>query len=298
MSLTPAEQLTLFEAEPESATAAPAPAPRLATPPPLAPESPVPIARPSELASGARWREVETPAQAIGFVLRRSRRNSIGLTVGDDGIVVTAPKWVTLAQVDGAVREKARWLLDKMRQRHRRQQQLAVAETQWRDGGRVPYLGQPIVLRLGHAGHGHVLDGDAAAPQAGQCLRLALPADAEQARVRDTVHAWLQNMARQRFEPRLQHFLQRSGATMQRWRLSSANTRWGSCNSDGNIMLNWRLIHFEPAIIDYVVAHEVAHLRHLHHGPAFWQEVERLLPGFESARQSLRNHHPATLPLL
>lgn len=295
MSLSHPEQLTLFDDRPETPEPAP---PRPAAPAPSAPDSPVPIACPAELAPGTRWREVDTPMQAIGFVLRRSRRNSIGLTVGDDGIVVTAPKWVTLTQVDGAVREKARWLLDKMRQRHLRQQQLAIAETQWRQGGRVPYLGQPIVLHLGHAGHGHHFEGDTLAPRAGQALRLALPSDADQARVRDTVHAWLQGMARIWFEPRLQHFLQRSGAAMQRWRLSSANTRWGSCNSDGNIMLNWRLIHFEPDVIDYVVAHEVAHLRHLHHGPEFWREVERLLPGFESARQALRNHHPATLPLL
>ena len=294
MSLSPSEQLALFDDRPET----PAPPPRPVAPMRDAAQALVPIACPAELAPGTRWREVETPHQPIGFVLRRSRRNSIGLTVSDDGIVVTAPKWVTLAQVDGAVREKARWLLDKMRQRHQRQQQLAIAETQWREGGRVPYMGQPIVLRLGHGGHGHQFDGDAMAPQAGQNLCLALPADADQTRVRDTVHTWLQSMARLWFDRRLRHFLQHGGAVMQRWRLSSANTRRGSCNSDGNIMLNWRLIHFEPVVIDYVVAHEVAHLRHLHHGPAFWQEVERLMPGFESARQTLRNHHPATLPLL
>lgn len=294
MTSNPSEQLALFDTPP---------APSAAPPPAIAPathtnEAPIPIACPAQLAPGARWREVDTPTQPIGFVLRRSRRTSIGLTVGDDGIVVTAPKWVTLAQVDGAVREKARWLLDKMRQRHRRQQQLAMAETQWREGGRVPYMGQVITLRLGHSGHGHIFECEPAKPQAGQILHLALPADADSSRVRDTVHAWLQNMAKRQFDERLQHFLQRSGAVMQRWRLSSANTRWGSCNSEGNIMLNWRLIHFEPVIIDYVIAHEVAHLRHMNHGPAFWQEVGRLMPGFESARQTLRNHHPATLPLL
>lgn len=294
MSLPPPEQLALFEDRPEP----PAPIARPSAPASITADEPIPITPPAELAPGTRWREVDTPQQSIGFVLRRSRRSSIGLTVNDDGVIVTAPKWVTLSQVDGAVREKSRWLLDKLRQRHLRQQQLAMAETQWCDGGRVPYLGQPIVLTLGNSGHGHIFEGERFAPQAGQALRLALPADAEQGRVRDTVHTWLQAMARLWFEQRLQHFLERSGCVMQRWRLSSASTRWGSCNSDGNIMLNWRLIHFDAPVIDYVIAHEVAHLRHLHHGPAFWQEVERLLPGFETARQALRNHHPATLPLL
>jgi len=255
---------------------------------------------PAQLAAGSRWREIDTPLQTIGFVLRRSQRKSIGLSVTEEGILVTAPKWVTLAQIDGAVREKSRWLLDKLRQCHRRQQQLALAQAQWRDGGRIPFLGQSIVLRLDETCPQHVFEGsldpNSNAPQQngqldGQILRLALSARAEPTRIRDTVHAWLQGAARRWFEPRLHHFLQRSGCTMRRWRLSNAATRWGSCTSAGDILLNWRLIHLAPPLIDYVIAHEVAHLRHLDHSPAFWQEVQRLLPDFQLARQALRQRH-------
>ena len=75
---------------------------------------------------------------------------------------------------------------------------------------------------------------------------------------------------------------------MKRLRLSSAQTRWGSASSDGSVRLNWRLIHFTPAIIDYVVAHELAHLLEMNHSPAFWQVVRLVLPGFEQAREALR----------
>src|SRR5690606_9679964 len=100
------------------------------------------------------------------------------------------------------------------------------------------------------------------------------------------------------FGPRLEYFLEKGGLCINRWRLSSAATRWGSCSSDGNIMLNWRLIHFPPEAIDYVIAHEVAHLRELNHSPRFWQEVGKLMPDFEKARNVLKTHAPDTLPLL
>src|SRR5690606_24676448 len=108
--------------------------------------------------------------------------------------------------------------------------------------------------------------------------------------------AWLQQRAGAVFGSRLAHFLQVSGLKIRRWRLSSAATRWGSCTSDGNIMLNWRLIHFAPSIIDYVIAHELAHLREMNHSRDFWAEVGNIMPDYEAAKNVLRRHDPATLP--
>jgi len=150
----------------------------------------------------------------------------------------------------------------------------------------VQYLGQTIRLSLG--ARDLAFAGALAAPQAGDALHLPLPLDAEPARVRDAAHGWLQHQAKTWFDARLRFFLSQAGQTIQRWRLSGAATRWGSCSSAGTIMLNWRLIHFAPAIIDYVIAHEVAHLREMNHSQAFWHEVERLLPGFETHRAALK----------
>ena len=133
-------------------------------------------------------------------------------------------------------------------------------------------------------------------PADGDTLWLALPANADQGRIRDAAQAWLQQRAGAWFGARLAHFLQISGLKIRRWRLSSAATRWGSCTSDGNIMLNWRLIHFAPAIIDYVIAHELAHLREMNHSQDFWREVGQILPDFEDAKNILRRHDPASLP--
>jgi len=256
----------------------------------------VPTPCPDPLPPGARWREVPTEQQPIGFVLLRSRRRSIGFVITDDGLRVTAPNWVTLTQIDDAVREKSRWILTKLREWHARKQQLAMAHTRWQAGGELPYLGRRIVIGVGGDSRQANLSGDADAPQDGDTLWLALPSHADQGRIRDAAQAWLQQRAGAWFGTRLAHFLQISGLKISRWRLSSAATRWGSCTSDGNIMLNWRLIHFAPAIIDYVIAHELAHLREMNHSQDFWREVGQILPDFEDAKNILRRHDPASLP--
>ena len=251
-------------------------------------------ALPRSTAARRRWREVNTDEQPIGFVLLRSRRRSIGFVITDDGLRVTAPNWVTLGQIDDAVREKARWILNKLREWHARKRQLAMA-----------HAGRPAASCLIWAGASSSAwaataarprSGDADAPRDGDTLWLALPANADQGRIRDAAQAWLQQRAGAWFGARLAHFLQISGLKIRRWRLSSAATRWGSCTSDGNIMLNWRLIHFAPAIIDYVIAHELAHLREMNHSQDFWREVGQILPDFEDAKNILRRHDPASLP--
>jgi predicted metal-dependent hydrolase len=80
--------------------------------------------------------------------------------------------------------------------------------------------------------------------------------------------------------------------------LSSATTRWGSCTSQGKIRLNWRLIHFTPELIDYVIAHELAHLHEMNHSERFWRHVQSVFPNFELARQHLRQHATADFPVL
>jgi len=277
-------QLDLFADPPHAAV----------EPPPSRPLAPQPPA--IQLPPGARWREVMAEGQLIRFVLQRSRRRTIGFLIGDDGLRVTAPRWVGLAEIDAAVREKARWILAKLHEWHQRKERLALNQTRWEDGGELPYLGRRIVMRLDAQRDTALACADPDAPVDGDVLWLGLPPDATAARIRDTVQAWLQGRARHLFDARLRDFLARTGLSIKRWGLSSAATRWGSCTSEGNILLNWRLIHFPLDIIDYVIAHELAHLREMNHGPGFWAEVGQLLPGFESAREVLRRHDPASLP--
>jgi len=103
----------------------------------------------------------------------------------------------------------------------------------------------------------------------------------------------LMRQAQALFAQRLAHFAPTLGVSYKTLRLSSAGTRWGSASADGTIRLNWRLIHLTPEMIDYVVVHELSHLRHMDHSPLFWDVVASVMPDHHERRQALRR---AVLP--
>ena len=233
----------------------------------------------------------------VAFELRRARRRSIGFVVGTEGLSVSAPRWVGVPEIEAALREKAAWILRKLQQQRERGARLAQAKVDWREGATIPFMGETVILVLDPRATGAVLHSDAQAlPGVPRLtLHLGLPQQAEPAQIRDVVQSWLQRQARRVFEERCQLYTQRLGVRMTRLSLSSAATRWGSASADGSIRLNWRLVHFGLPVIDYVVTHELAHLREMNHSPAFWDVVRSALPGFEAARGVLKHE---VLPVL
>jgi predicted metal-dependent hydrolase len=251
---------------------------------------------PPSLPDDCSWHTLTLAGESLGYALRRSRRRSIGLVVRDTGLLIQAPTWASQRQIDEIIAQKSRWIHDKLRKRAERLELLALQASQWSEGGRIPYLGVSVLLHLDGRGAIHY-HGNPEAPAPGDRLSLPLPRDADAQRIQERAQGWLQERARADFDARLRRYLDLAGVSMRGWRLSSAQGRWGSCTSQGHIRLNWRLIHFAPSLIDYVVAHEVAHLRHMDHGAAFWREVDRLYPDFKSARDVLARHTPQTQPL-
>ena len=120
-------------------------------------------------------------------------------------------------------------------------------------------------------------------------LHVGLPHTATPQQIRDAVQAWLMRQARRLFTERLDHFAPQLGVQWRKLSLSSAGTRWGSASADGAIRLNWRLIHFRQSVIDYVVAHELSHLRVMDHSPRFWDTVRTVVPDYARLRNALRD---------
>jgi predicted metal-dependent hydrolase len=268
-------QLSLFGPEPVAA-------------PPVAPRPVVTPQTEAGSADAGERRELSLGSQRVTYQLKRARRRSIGFVVGPAGLRVSAPRWVSQADIDQALQQKSDWILRKLLEQRERASQAQATRMVWADGGQLAYLGAQVQLQLTPTQPG------VRWLEAEQVLAIGLPLSADAAQLRAAAQAWLQRRARAVFEPRCQHFAAALGVQMTQLRLSSARTRWGSASANGTIRLNWRLIHFTPAVIDYVVAHELAHLREMNHSPGFWAVVRSVLPDFEQARASLARETIAT----
>lgn len=287
-------QLSLFDEHPSAPLTTAALAPSSVPSPTLAaaPAS-TPPAITQEFRHPRSQREIVLDRHRVAYELRRSRRRSIGFAIGADGLSVSAPRWVGVGEIEAALRAKTAWILRKLQEQRERGRRLAAAKVDWRDGVVIPFLGEDVVLQLdSRTTTGAVLHTLEPPPPAGQPrlrLHLGLPQSATPEQIRDAVQSWLQRQARRVFEERCALFTPRLGVKMKRLSLSSAATRWGSASADGSVRLNWRLVHFAVPVIDYVVTHELAHLREMNHSPAFWDVVRSALPDFEAARGVLRH---------
>jgi predicted metal-dependent hydrolase len=241
----------------------------------------------------------------VAYEFKRAKRRTIGFVVGADGLVVRAPKWVPLYEVEAALREKAAWIIRKLGETRERHERLESARIEWRDGTTIPFLGEQIIVvldpRHAFASVGSELKGtavlqtDADAPNltlAGVprlTLHVGLSQNATPEQIRDAVQAWLMRQAKRLFTERLDHFAPQLQVQWRKLSLSNAGTRWGSARNDGSIRLNWRLIHFNQSVIDYVVAHELSHLRVMDHSPRFWDTVRTVVPDYDTLRGQLKD---------
>lgn len=237
-------------------------------------------------------RRIQLGSTDLSYAFHRGKRRTIGMSVGPDGLEVRAPTWVTVGEVESALREKADWISRKLIEMGERHAQMGASRIVWRDGVVLPYLGGQLQVVLDSS---RVLKKNSAqfepslAVQVPHTLRLGLPLHATPEQIRDAVQAWLMRRAKALFTERLHHFAPLLQVQWQRLSLSSAATRWGSASASGAIRLNWRLVHHTLAVIDYVVVHELSHLRVMDHSPRFWDTVKTVLPDYAKHRRVLKD---------
>jgi predicted metal-dependent hydrolase len=205
---------------------------------------------------------------------------------------------VPLYEVDAALREKSAWVLKKLDEARQRRARMESARIEWKDGTAIPFLGEQVIVVLDPR---HAFDAVGAVLNTNEAdnltlagvprltLHVGLPHNASAQQIRDAVQAWLMRQAKRVFLARLDHFAPILGVHWRKLSLSSAGTRWGSASADGSIRLNWRLVHFRQSVIDYVVAHELSHLRVMDHSPRFWDTVRTVVPDYAELRSQLKD---------
>jgi predicted metal-dependent hydrolase len=224
-------------------------------------------------------RTVRLGERDLPYLLKRSaQRRRLVLLVDERGLVVHVPWRASERHVAQAIAEAQSWILRKLAEWERKKPR----QRSWIGGEALDFLGRQLTLQL------HARDGPAIAQlRDGSALELSLAAPHTPERVRNAVVSWYRRHAGSHFAERVQHFCARLDVPAPCVLLSSARTRWGSCNADGEIRLNWRLMQAAGSVIDYVVAHEVAHLKVMSHSTRFWRTVQRLCPDYEAAKAEL-----------
>ncbi|MEY3524237.1 MAG: hypothetical protein RIR92_302 [Pseudomonadota bacterium] len=229
-------------------------------------------------------RQIQLQQTTVAYAFQRVKRKTIGMSVGADGLEVRAPRWATVASVEAVLHEKSDWILRKLQASQERQKQMRHTIIEWRDGASLPFLGEQWVVRLDPAHQFPHISDQGATPK---YLQVPLSLHAQPGQIRDAVQAWLMQQAKLNFMQRLDHFAPQLGVQWKRLSLSNASSRWGTASADGSIRLNWRLIHFKQDVIDYVVVHELSHLRVMNHSPQFWETVGSLVPDYQQRRNAL-----------
>ena len=216
--------------------------------------------------------------QNIVYQLDLRVRKTIGLKITANGLVVHAPKRITATQLQQVLLEKSGWIQKKLALREAH----AVAPMQWQDGEPLMWMGQDIVLTLlAHPTTKAItLEGDR--------LLVRSPHINQPDWVAHKVLQWYAQQALPDFTRRVALVAAQMGERVSAVGLSNARSRWGSCNSRKQIRLNWRLIQAPPHIIQYVVCHEMAHLKEMNHSAQFYAVQERLFPQYVQAEKELR----------
>ncbi len=214
--------------------------------------------------------------EAIDYVLvRRRGRRGVGLKVDETGLTVSAPATMPRSRVEAIVRESERWVLARIARWRVRQ----VPAVSWSDGSALPFLGGALTLRLGRGPR-------TLAERMGAELRVTVR-EPEASSIERAVVGWYKRFALPYLGERARDLAAMAGLVLPRVMLSSARARWGSCNARREVRLAWRLVKARAELIDYVICHELAHLRHMDHSRAFWAEVERQCPGYRALRAEL-----------
>ena len=223
-----------------------------------------------------------TNGETISYLLERRSRRTVGLKITENGLVVHAPKRIVAFQLNQILLKKSNWILSKLKIRETNK----VDEIQWVDGEHLLYLGNDIQLSIALNNSNKALVFNQ------NTLFIHAPQPNNHADTARKVKQWYKKQAALDFSRRLEILAAKLGVTTPPLTLSNAKSRWGSCNSRGEVRLNWRLLQAPPHIINYVICHELAHLKQMNHSAQFWAVVESLWPNYKAAEKELKTLSP------
>ena len=215
-----------------------------------------------------------------------STRKSVAIQIKEDlTIIVRTPKGMPYRQIESFVSSHKQWIEKNYRrlEAKKRGQAEVMAVNLYYDGAKLPLAGYPymelrVVVKEGRKG--------TRISFTPPTLTVEL-AEGEDLLVKDCVLTWYRAYAKDVMKERASYYATLMGVIYERISIKSQKTRWGSCSAKKNLNFNWKLVLMPMEILDYVVVHELAHLKQMNHSPQFWREVEQILPDYRTKREWL-----------
>lgn len=220
--------------------------------------------------------------QGRGFVaevIRTQRVKSARLQVEEGAVSIAVPVELPEIRIKKILQEKNRWIKEKL---YLHQQTMPVSEKEFISGEAFPYLGCNYRLKIvsGPFLPTKLIHGS---------LVVTLPKDSGTSNmVRSSLVRWYKLQAERRFAEKVVRYAKIVGVRPTAVGVKAFKSRWGSCNVRGEILFHWKVIMAPHRIVDYVVVHELCHLKHHDHSPAFWKSVERIIPDYLECKEWLK----------
>lgn len=235
-------------------------------------------------------RQVRFGRTVIDYGIRRSpRRQTVSVAVDPDlGVLLTAPTTAPAERLDQLVRDKAPWIVDRLR--HLAQPERRPEPRAFVSGESFPYLGRHYRLKVTASA-----DPDPAKLSGGFLhvpVARALPKPDRPAAVATALRQWYRDRATARLPQRLAQWSPRVGVPTPQLLIADQDKRWGSCDPAGTVRLNWKILGAPMRLVDYVVAHELVHLVHRDHTKAFWKRLGQAMPDYDRRKEELRRLGP------
>ncbi len=233
-------------------------------------------------------RSIALDGRPVDYLLvRRRGRRGVGLKIDGSGMTVAASLTTPISAIEDLIGKNSSWVLKKLGEWSHRK----ITPQRWETGATISFLGESLTLMI-DAGATKTKVEQAQSHLFVQVKAPIHDADAIAHQAEAAVVGWYKKQALPHMAQRTFFYAKLHQLTPPRVFLSSANSRWGSCNSRREIRFSWRLMKARPALIDYVVCHELSHLRHMNHSAHFWGEVERMCADYAILKTELdQNDH-------
>lgn len=222
----------------------------------------------------------------LQYILTRSSRKTVGIAIEKNGLVkVTSPIRVSETYINELLQKKSSWILKKLSDIETRASKANKAKV-FEEGEFYSYLGKEYKLKL-------VKNSDLKKPTVrleNENLIITLPNNFEAEKIKDILKLWYVKQFKHVIEDRIKYYSSIIGVFPQKITIREQKTRWGSCSAKGNINLNWKLIMAPLEVLEYVVIHELCHMKEMNHSKKFWNLVENIFPQHKKYRAWLKDN--------